>query len=326
MKIRKILSFLAALSAALLISGQSPGGVAANLRVWLKPDSGFTPASWQDNSGNANNYTQTNPARQPFVASTQYNFNPVIDFGGATSADGRFMAYPSGGPFTANGLSGTFFTLTLTRTGGTSGYRDIWGFNGTTTTANLTQADVPTVTKLNDNIVLFNTTTSAFPNQYPDNQFLLSDISYTVNVAGIKYGLNGVNGTSNQTRNTAASSQANGSILGSQPEVMNGVMGDMIAYERDLTEAEKIRVRTYSSIKYGITLPHNYVSASSQVIWDNGANAGYNNNIAGIARDNLSALHQKQSRSINSEQKLIIGVGNSLFNSNALNTNSLTEG
>src|SRR5690606_6984820 len=39
-----------------------------------------------------------------------------------------------------------------------------------------------------------------------------------------------------------------------------------------------------------------------------------------------SALHQKQSRSANNNQKLIIGNGSSLFNTNAANTNDLAEG
>ncbi|WP_415326897.1 beta strand repeat-containing protein [Chryseobacterium sp. MMS23-Vi53] len=305
---------------------QAPGGVVGDLRVWLKPDNGFTPAVWQDKSINANDFTQTNATRQPFIATTLYNFNPVVDFGGTASADGRFMVYPSGGPFTANGLSATLFSTTLTRTGGTSGYRDIWGFGGTTTTASLVNANSPTVTKLNNDIVLYDSTTSAFSGQYPDNQFLLTDMSYTVNVAGIKYGLNGTTANTTQTRVTGNSLQASGSVLGSQPEVMNGVMGDMIAYERDLTTDEKIKVRTYSSVKYGITLPHDYVSSSNQIVWDNTSSTSYGNNIFGIANDLISSLYQKQSKSINDGQKLIIGAGGALANTNASNTNSLTDG
>src|SRR5690606_2607087 len=155
---------------------------------------------WTDHSGVGNHYTQSNMTRQPFVATEQYNFNPVVDFGGAASADGRFMVVPAGGPFSANGLSGTFFTATLTRTGGTSGYRDILGFGGTTTTASLTNANDPAITKLDDNIVLYSSITSAFPNEYPNNELLLTDVSYTVNVAGINYGLNGRDASTTQTR------------------------------------------------------------------------------------------------------------------------------
>ncbi|MFC3159209.1 hypothetical protein ACFOEQ_12365 [Chryseobacterium arachidis] len=48
--------------------------------------------------------------------------------------------------------------------------------------------------------------------------------------------------------------------------------------------------------------------------------------IFGIANDFVSALEQKQSVSINDGQKLVIGAGGALANTNALNTNTLTNG
>lgn len=302
-----------------------PGGVALNLRVWLRADAGFAPEEWADLSGNANNYTQTNTNRQPFLATKQYNFNPIVDFGGSASADGRFMVVPSGKPFTANGLSGTFFTATMTRNGGTSGYRDIWGFGATTTGAGLGQANEPAVTKLNNDIVLYSSITSAFSGQYADNKLLLSDMSYTVGVAGIRYGLNGRVDTTTQTRSAAGSKQADGSILGSQAEVTNGLIGEAIAYERNLTEAEKQRVRTYVGIKYGVTLQHNYIASNgTTTFWNLTTNTGYNNNIAGIARDDNGSLNQKQSWSINSPKEVLIStVG--LSDDNATNPNMLAN-
>ena len=302
-----------------------PGGVALNLRVWLRADAGFAPQEWADLSGNANNYTQANATRQPFLATKQYNFNPIVDFGGSASADGRFMVVPSGKPFTANGLSGTFFTATMTRIGGTSGYRDIWGFGGTTTGAGLTQANDPAVTKLNNDIVLYSSTTSAFPGLFPDNKLLLSDLSYTINVSGIKSGLNGSLATTAQTRIAGNSLQANGSVLGSQAEVMNGLIGEAIAYERDLSEAEKQRVRSYVAIKYGLTLQHNYIASNgTTTFWDLTTNTGYNNNIAGIARDDNGSLNQKQSWSINSAKEVLISTSG-LNNDNATNPNMLAN-
>lgn len=302
-----------------------PGGVALNLRVWLRSDAGFAPEEWSDLSGNANNYTQVNASRQPFLAAKKYNFNPIVDFGGSASADGRFMVVPSGKPFTANGLSGTFFTATMTRIGGTSGYRDIWGFGGTTTAAGLTQANDPAVTKLNNDIVLYSSTTSAFPGLYPDNKLLLSDLSYTINVSGIKSGLNGSLATTAQTRIAGNSLQANGSVLGSQAEVTNGLIGEAIAYERDLSEAEKQRVRTYIAIKYGLTLQHNYIASNgTTTFWDLTTNTGYNNNIAGIARDDNGSLNQKQSWSINSAKEVLISTAG-LSNDNATNPNMLAD-
>ena len=108
-----------------------------------------------------------------------------------------------------------------------------------------------------------------------------------------------------------------------------GQQNEMIVFADKLTDEEVNRVESYLAIKYGQTLSkeqnRNYLSAAGTVVWD-GSSTSYYNNILGIARDNTSALHQKQSQSVNDGQKLIIGAGNSLANTNIDNTNSLAEG
>jgi hypothetical protein len=64
---------------------------------------------------------------------------------------------------------------------------------------------------------------------------------------------------------------------------------------------------------------------NNSTVWNITTNTGYNNNIFGLARDNSSALHQKQAASTAAGQQLVIGNGTSLFDSNIANTNSLTE-
>lgn len=298
-----------------------PGGVALNLRVWLRSDAGFAPEEWADLSGNANNFTQTNASRQPFLAAKKYNFNPIVDFG-TTGADARFMVVPSGKPFTANGSNATLFTATLSKD--PSGYTDIWGFGGTTTTASLTNANAPTFTKLGSNVVLYPYTTApALPVTL--NRLYIDDVSFTIGTSGIKYGQNGQVATTAQTYAAGNADFANGSILGAQPEVRNGYIGEAIAYERDLTEAEKQRVRTYIAIKYGITLQHDYIASNGTTIfWNRTTNTGYNNNIAGIVRDDNGSLNQKQSSSINSAKEVLIStVG--LNDENANNPNMLAN-
>ncbi|MCE7044537.1 T9SS type A sorting domain-containing protein [Dyadobacter sp. CY312] len=316
-----LLSLLGGMHSA---DAQTPGGVSANLRVWLRSDNGFTPASWTDGSGNNNHYTQTNAGRQPFVAADYYNFNPVVDFG-TSGSNARFMVVPVGKPYSANGTSSSVFTVNLDRAVG--GYGDIIGFGSTTTTASLINANNPVFTRLGTNVVNYpySDASPALP-PVQVNKLYINDVSFTVGSAGIKYGQNGTTGANTQTFTTANSKHADGSVLGSQPEVRNGLIGEVIAYERDLTEAEKQRVRTYTAIKYGITLPHNYIASNgTSIIWDQATNAGYNNNIAGIARDVNGALHQKQSRSINDGKQVLIGTAG-LANTNALNTTGLTDG
>jgi hypothetical protein len=299
-----------------------PGGVAVDLRVWLRSDAGFNPDSWTDFSGNDNNYTQTNTGRQPFIAAKQYNFNPMVDFG-TTGADARFMVVPSGKPYSANGTSSTIFTATTSRD--PSGYTDIIGFGGTTTGAGLANANSPTFTKQNANLVLYPYTIAPSLPAVTLNRLYLDDVSYQVGVAGIKYGQNGQITTTAQTFAAGNALHANGSILGSQPEVRNGNIGEVIAYQRDLTEPEKQRVRSYVAIKYGLTLPHNYIASNATTIfWDITANTGYNNNIAGIARDDHGSLNQRQSHSINAGRQVLISTPG-LANSNATNASLLSD-
>lgn len=302
----------------------SPGGVFTDLRVWLKSENGFTPAEWRDHSGNANHYTQGNTNRQPFTAAASYNFNPIIDFG-TTGADARFMVVPAGKPYSANGTNSSVFTINLDR--GVGGYADILGFGATTTTANLINANLPVFTRLGVNALVYpyGDASPALP-AVVANRLYLNDVSYTVGTAGIKYGQNGTTGSNTQTFAAGYAKHADGSILGSQPEVRNGLIGEVIAYERDLTEAEKQRVRTYTAIKYGITLPHNYIASDgTTTIWNQTTNAGYNKNIAGIASDEGSALVQKQSQSINTGSQVVIGT-TGLAASNASNNNALATG
>jgi hypothetical protein len=308
-----------------------PGGVAPDLRVWLRADAGFTPSEWTDFSGNNNHYTQTNDSRKPFVAEKMYNFNPVIDFGLSNSADGRFMVLPAGKPFSSNITAtspvrgASFFTLTLSRSN--SGSTDVIGFGNTTTGSGLINADRPALGKLGDYFVMW-----PFDSPNPDfspiqiERFYLDDISFTYNVPGIKFGKNGQLATTSKNVNDQSYLHfANGSVLGSQSSgVRNGYIAEVIAYERDITEDEKKRVRTYVAIKYGITLAHDYISADSLIVWDTATNAGYNNNIAGIARDDEGSLYQKQSNSINPGLQVLISTPG-LNHSNATNTGTLAN-
>lgn len=299
-----------------------PGGVSLDLRVWLRSDAGFTPATWTDFSGTNNDYTQTNAARQPFVASDLYNFNPAVDFG-TTGTDARFMVVPSGKPYSANGTNSTIFTATTNRSFG--GYRDIIGFGGTTTGTGLTGADLPAFTNLGANTVLYPHPTSPGYDPIQLNRLYLDDVSFTVGTPGIKFGKNGLANTVNSTLSAGQALHANGSILGAQPEVRDGLIGEVIAYERDLSLDEKVRVRSYVAIKYGITLAHDYVASNGTTIfWDTTANTGYNRNIAGIARDDNGSMYQRQSNSINPGRQVVIST-TGLANTNASNTTGLSN-
>ena len=52
-----------------------------------------------------------------------------------------------------------------------------------------------------------------------------------------------------------------------------------------------------------------YQNSDGNIIWNQNDNIGYNFNIAGIGRDDLADLSQKQSRSSNSAAEVAIGLG-----------------
>nr|WP_321222405.1 choice-of-anchor D domain-containing protein [uncultured Psychroserpens sp.] len=88
----------------------------------------------------------------------------------------------------------------------------------------------------------------------------------------------------------------------------DGRIAEVITYNSRKTDnnlsQERNRIQSYLAIKYGITLGVNgttqdYVNSDGNVIWDQSANVGYNYDIAGIGRDDISELNQKQSRSVN---------------------------
>ncbi|MCQ9638100.1 hypothetical protein MP478_01765 [Chryseobacterium sp. WG14] len=108
------------------------------------------------------------------------------------------------------------------------------------------------------------------------------------------------------------------------PGAFPGDIMEVLWYKRALTPNEQSRVNSYLAVKNGTTLNENYLSTTSSIVWDRTNNAGYNNNIFGIARDNITALHQKQSGSTNIGQKLVIST-TGFTDSNSANATGLAS-
>lgn len=85
---------------------------------------------------------------------------------------------------------------------------------------------------------------------------------------------------------------------------------ELIYYPRLLNKAEKQKVESYLSLKYGVSLlgEVNYFDSDNNKIWDYKNNNSYGKQVTGIGRDDSSGLYQKQSG--NSEKDgLYIGYG-----------------
>jgi len=86
------------------------------------------------------------------------------------------------------------------------------------------------------------------------------------------------------------------------------------------------RIHSYLAIKYGITLAAgDYLNSDGNVVWSRSANAGYTNNIFGIARDYESGLYQKQSKSTSFPYLTMFINGSELKTLNAENTGTFED-
>ncbi len=298
----------------------SPGGVEENLRLWLRADenvfnTGTTPATdgqtvatWGDRSVLENDATDGDNLTT-FETNT-VNFNPAIEFNNdATSLQGSLTTNAAGLTIISagfiNSASGTDDALIELR-GGTADDRSFFinsryaGNNNYTTNLNEDSWNIWSVDH-----------PSGFTaNIYQNNATFESPYTTTLSDAGA--------GVYNYT-------------LGDDDTGGNdfvGFIGDMIVYEGTLTANQRLRVESYLAVKYGVTLNQgtatNYLASDGGTIWDATTNAAYNDDIAGIGRDDGSCFEQKQSISQNADAIVTMGLG-TIANDNAANPNNFAN-
>ena len=329
------------------VAAPSPGGV--NAAVWYKADAavysdaGTTVAAdngaiqqWNDQMGTGFNLVQATAAQKPTFSnqSTLANFNPTVTFfsTGHTTGQGGFMAADPGvGNAIINRAQGSIYIAGKMNTLGAAG---LAGFDQTMDYPGLHISNNATTDKL-----LFYTAGSGYTtlstNLFAAKKPFVAGSSW-LNAAGAtaayslaKAWLDGNESVYNNTDinvNTTDNATTRVFRIGRDTNwgSHDGQINEVIAFATPLTASEKARVDSYLSVKWGTTLTGDYVNSTNNIIWNN--TVAYQNNMIGIGRDNLSTLYQKQSRSENPNQKLIIGAGSSLANTNAANANILTEG
>ncbi|PTM01628.1 MAG: hypothetical protein DA407_15820, partial [Bacteroidetes bacterium] len=111
---------------------------------------------------------------------------------------------------------------------------------------------------------------------------------------------------------------------------LNGRVAEVFTFAERVSDADRQKIESYLGIKYGITLgPSNeatkdYINSFGTSVWDISANSGYNYDVAGIGRDSISDLNQKQSKSLNYSTSVAIGLGG-ISATNSANTNEFTK-
>ena len=131
--------------------------------------------------------------------------------------------------------------------------------------------------------------------------------------------------------NTSVGGTGDGSTfyLGSRNagSYLDGTLCELIIYDGIPSETEEDQIQTYLAVKYGITLAgEDYTdSDGSTVIWDYSAYSSYHYDIAGLGRDDNSGLHQKQSKSANSDAIVTMST-EAIGTTNAGISTALTDG
>lgn len=286
------------------VNAQNPGGVGGSLTFWSKANTTTAGKLVLDVNNKVERWeheqstfgvTQTTAGSRPQFTSlpaqpTSFNFNPYVQFSATTNT------YLSNVTTTPNllGQAGTIFMVANTPTDG-SGltyysspsfryqikpfWRTQMGSSGTGYTADM--LGTPTTYTLDAPRVVMSWGGAVTYKSGRNSEI------FPVNNQASLY-LPAIGGGLTIGRNS------NGG------EHVNSAIAEVILYSTTLTYTEIRKVQSYLAVKYGITLDTtNYLASDGTVIWDNTVNTGYNNNITGIGRDDSSALHQKQSKSVN---------------------------
>ncbi|MEI9943345.1 MAG: LamG-like jellyroll fold domain-containing protein [Chitinophagaceae bacterium] len=306
------------------LTNQGPGGVLTNLNMWYRADKAVTTGTgvslWADQSASAKDVTQATTTSQPVYnsASNLINFNPNLSFDGTNDVLANAAVSHS-----AAASGEDIFAVVLPNA--VAGTQNVVGLGTVANTNNTTESRY-TANKVEYGAgagfaSITNAATSNGIVQIANaNRTGAGAANLLLNGTSVVSGTLSVFNTFNQLnigsrRFAAANSQ-----------FFNGQIAEVAIYNRQLSLTERQEVASYFAIKYGITLPHNYLDASANVLWSIATNTGYNNNITGIGRDDCSGLHQKESKSVNTAEALVtLGNQASIATSNATNTNSMNN-
>lgn len=327
-----------------------PGGVQSNLQLWLKADvgtnttaNGSNVTSWSDESTNSYSANaDINATDWPTFTETAINYNPGIDFDGDYTddfSDGLHLGsdYIFGekeglhvfivcDPNIDAETDNYVFDFGLAANGGYGMIysNDDYGMytnnsaGGASTELLHSEGDEPALIEFEVDFADFQaffrngtelTNTPVTITQLTDSE-VDEDSTYLT-------GGSSVRGPVSIGRKSASAFL---STMGGQ--IFNGKISEVIVINDSISTQDKEKINAYLAVKYGITLNHDYISSTGTVIKD--ISDGYANIIAGIGRDDCASLYQKQSKSVEPEAVVAVGVG-TIATSNQANTGALSS-
>ncbi|NNC46706.1 MAG: choice-of-anchor D domain-containing protein, partial [Winogradskyella sp.] len=299
---------------------------------------GSSVTSWYD-SGKGNNAEPTTSTRAPVFKNNptdNFNFNPVVYFDNENSTSNGDMTYLLSDRDVLQGSAGfnsnDMFVVIIPDRSVTSSMIPLDTFTGHDATGNTYSEDVTGfgygsyTARLSGEYMAYCVGSTSSSSPYPGygvgdtsastdyNQIGIVNIRHNASNNGMDLYLNGTqtDDIENDTADFSTISNTRYFIGRSQywSGSFEGRIAEIITYsatKNDATDtSERNRIQSYLGIKYGITLApdsngttKDYVNSDGTVIWDQSANTGFNNDIAGIGRDDASELNQKQSSSVN---------------------------
>jgi hypothetical protein len=338
-----------------------PGGVIPNLQLWLRSDllDGTTTVAnntdvtiWKTQAlgENATKPTSTGAPKYRNNATDNINFNSVVDFTNAYNSPSLISTDNDASRQYLKGAAGFYsqdlFVVLIPDVAVTSTLKSMDIFCGDKNVG-ITEADGTGIgygaytSRMSDEVLTYAVgTTSGIGNGYGVAH---QSTTASYNSPGIINTRNNssINGqelyfnANNVTNSPALSPFAN--VSNSQYWIgrsegwtgsLDARVAEVITYSSRTTDTQRSNIRSYLAIKYGITLgvngtSMNYTNSAGTTIWDIAANAGYNFDIAGIGRDDITKLIQKQSKSVNATTSVAIGLG-SLEATNTANRSSFS--
>ncbi len=312
------------------ISQRAPGDVSNQLVLWLQGSAegnseGDAVASMLDQSGTGNSVSQAVGASQPTFRNNttdNINYNPVIEFDGTDdfiSTTGTDLLINPDGHYTKFGVVVTHNLGTnQTILAGSNALPHILRINDVSKVAVMhNNAQV----RVNNTIINANTPVIGVARYSPTG-------THAVRVSGsIASG-----GTDNTLSDGALDIGGfrNGNATAEQ--FLDGSLGEVIAYNTDLSNYEIEKIESYLAMKYGITLTNtgggtagDYKASDGTILWDADEDPDYHNDIIVIGRDDDSGLYQRQSHSPDDSIRVFIDnlASDNLANSGAI-TNDLS--
>jgi len=334
-----------------------PGGITADFRLWLKTSRGIrktgnTVSVWEDLGTNAKNAEQPTAVNQPtFIddVTNNINFNPVIQFENDGAGTEQYLYNTTNGFYSHDIFIVMVPDATMTNT---SARNTIFAGVSSGNANDITGVGFGDYSTEFTNEVLSYNQDVAGGGSYNGEAELNSSYSNagiinirnnaTASPTGQDILYNSTLLTTSTVNDIAFANVGSPGppvVLGTeywigknfdQQGSLNGRIAEIFTFAERVTNADRQKIESYLAIKYGITLgssteaQKDYINSFDTVIWDISANTGYNYDVAGIGRDSISDLNQKQSKTINSANGVTIGLGG-IFTVNSANPNEFED-